>query len=64
MLESLFNEIAGLQVFSCEYCKIFNNSFFYRSPPVAASADVLFYIYFQKDVSVYALVIHCIIVSL
>ena len=25
------------QVFSCEYCKIFKNSFFYRTPPVAAS---------------------------
>ena len=25
------------QVFSCEYCEIFNNSFFYRTPPVAVS---------------------------
>ena len=24
-------------MFSCEYCEIFNNSFFYRTPPVAAS---------------------------
>ena len=24
-------------MFSCEYCKILKNSFFYRSPPVAAS---------------------------
>ena len=41
-----FNKIAGLkacifikkdtptQVFSCEYCKIFKKSFFYRTPPV------------------------------
>ena len=25
------------QVFSCEYCQISKNSFFYRAPPVAAS---------------------------
>ena len=25
------------QVFSCEYCKNFKNSYFYRTPPVAAS---------------------------
>ena len=24
-------------MFSCEICEIFNNSFFYRAPPVAAS---------------------------
>ena len=24
------------QMFSCEICKIFNNTFFYRTPPVAA----------------------------
>ena len=33
-----FNKVAGL-VFSCEYCKIFKNSFFYRPPPVAASVS-------------------------
>ena len=49
MLESLFNEVAGLkscnfikkrfqtQVFSCEIRKIFSKTFFYRTPPVAAS---------------------------
>ena len=37
-MESLFNKVAGFQVFSCEYCKIFKNKFFYRAPPVAASA--------------------------
>ena len=26
------------QLFSCEYCKIFQSSIFYRAPPVAASA--------------------------
>ena len=47
--ESLFNKVAGLQpcncilkksqtqVFSCEYCEIFKNSFFYRRPQVTAS---------------------------
>ena len=28
-------------MFSCEYCEIFKNSFFYRTPPVAASAPGL-----------------------
>ena len=28
VLESLFNKIAGLQVFSCEYCDISKNGFF------------------------------------
>ena len=39
------------QVFSCEYCEIFRNSFFHRTPPVAASLlvqerfiDVLWYV--------------------
>ena len=27
---------APTQMFSCEYCKIFKNSFFYRTPSVAA----------------------------
>ena len=39
MLESLFNKVADLRaptkVFSCEYCKIFKNSFFYRISPLA-----------------------------
>ena len=26
------------QAFSCEFCKIFKNNFFYRTPLVAASA--------------------------
>ena len=38
MLESLFNKVAGLRVstkvFSCEYCKVFKNSFFYRTTPL------------------------------
>ena len=26
------------QMISCEFCEIFKNAFFYRTPPVAASA--------------------------
>ena len=36
VLEFLFNKIAGLQL-SCEYCKVFKNSFFHKMPSVAAS---------------------------
>ena len=42
-----FNKVAGrpatllkktlAQVFSCEFCEISKNTFFYRTPPVAAS---------------------------
>ena len=42
--ESLFNKVEGLQVFSCEYCKTVKSGFFYRTTPVAASANVLFYL--------------------
>ena len=28
------------QVFSCEYCQFFKNSFFYRTPPVAVSENM------------------------
>ena len=32
-----FNKVAGLaQVFSCEFCEIFKNNFFHRTPLVAA----------------------------
>ena len=50
-------------MFSCEYCKIVKRSFFYRTHPVAASADVLFYIIFSKGVAEYTVVLHYIIVS-
>ena len=29
-----------VQVFSCEFCEIFKNTFFYRTPPVAASVSL------------------------
>ena len=34
-MESLFNEVTGLKMFSCEYCEI--NSLFNKTSPVAAS---------------------------
>ena len=42
VLVSLFNKVAGLKetlprVFSCEICEIFKNTFFSRTPPMAAS---------------------------
>ena len=48
VLESLFNKVAGLsfvtlskkpptQVFSCEICETFKNTYFHRTLPVAAS---------------------------
>ena len=51
VLESLSNNVTGLmgssfikketstQVFSCKYRKMFENSFFYGTPPVAASEN-------------------------
>ena len=51
-LESYLNKVVGLglqacnfikksptQVLSYQYCEIFKNTFFYRTPPVAASAE-------------------------
>ena len=35
VLESLLKQVADLQL-SCEYCKIFKNSFFHNTPPVTA----------------------------
>ena len=48
MLESLFSKVAGLrpatilkeaetQLFSCEIYEILKNTFYYRTPPVAAT---------------------------
>ena len=33
----LYLKKSPTQVFSCEYCKLFKNSFFYRTPQVTAS---------------------------
>ena len=37
VLQSLFNVVAGLKVFSCEYCEIFKNTVSYRTRPITAS---------------------------
>ena len=34
----LYQKETPTQVFSCEYCEILKNSFFYRTPLVAASS--------------------------
>ena len=44
VFESLFNKVAGLQVVSCAFCEIFKYTFFYRTPPVAASHMILLWI--------------------
>ena len=36
-----FRKETPTQVFSCKFCKIFMKTFFYRTPPVAASDSVL-----------------------
>ena len=53
----LFNKVAGpcnfiqketvAQVFSYEFCEISRNTFFYRTPPVAASVFVIFIVAFS-----------------
>ena len=35
--KNLFFLKKRLREFSCEFCEIFKNTFFYRTPPVAAS---------------------------
>ena len=53
MLESFFDEVADLkavsllketptQMFCCEVCKIFKNTFFYRTPLVDTSSTLCF----------------------
>ena len=44
-VEPLSNKVAGLQVFSYEYCKIVTSSFLLQN---TSPADVLFYIIFSK----------------
>ena len=55
-----FNEVAETlaQVFCCEFCKIFKNTFFHRLPPVAASSLMYFQFTFcvQVDTKVTLLV--------
>ena len=55
-----FNKVAETlaQVFSCELCEIFKNTFFHRTPPVAASSLIYFQFTFcvQVDTKVTQLV--------
>ena len=37
----LYEKETPTQVFSCEYCEIFENSFFCRIPPVAAFVSLI-----------------------
>ena len=50
-------------MFFCEYCKIVRSSFFCRTPPVAASSDVLVYIIFSIRRCWIYCSFNCIIVS-
>ena len=63
VLESLFNKVAGLQVFSCEYCKIAKSIFFIEHLRWLLLQMFCLTLYFQKDVAEYIVVLHCIIVS-
>ena len=36
----IFNKESLAQVFFCEFCEISKNTFFYRTPPVAASESI------------------------
>ena len=39
--EAAVTRCSSTYVFSCEYCEIFQNSFFYRTPPVAAFVSLM-----------------------
>ena len=38
-----------MQVFACKYCKIFKNSYFCRTPPVATPVHI------EKEIDAYSL---------
>ena len=40
VLESVFNKVTGQQL-SCEYCEMFKNTFFLKTPLVAASEKLI-----------------------
>ena len=62
MLESLFNKVAGLQVFSCEYCKIVKSSLS-KNTFSGCFCNVLFYNIFSKRHCWIYCSLHCVIVS-
>ena len=47
VLESLFYEVAGLKMFSCEICEIFKSTFFIH--PVAASIDLIIVVSWEQN---------------
>ena len=57
-----FNEVAGFQapthVFSCDFCKIFKNFYFYRTHPVATSV-VSFLVMITQSVNLEKLLLAC-----
>ena len=63
LLESLFNRVASLELFSCEYCESFKSSFFIEHLRWLFQHMFCFTLYFQEDIAKYIVVIHCIIVS-
>ena len=44
LCQSLFKKETLTQVFFCEFCEIFKNIYFYRTPLVAASENSLFWL--------------------
>ena len=57
LLELVFNKVADLQVFSCEYCKIAKSSFFMQHLRWLLLEKFCLTLYFQKDVAEY--IIYC-----
>ena len=62
MLESLFKKVADL--FPCEYCEIFTNTYFEEHLPMVAFADTkafvfefFFYIFFQMSCTKWFLIL-------
>ena len=64
MLEYLFDKVAGLQVFPCEYSKIVKSScFFIEHLRWLLLQMFCFTLHFQKSIAEYIVVLHCIIVA-
>ena len=48
VLEQFYSKETPTQVFSYEYCKTFKDSFLYRSPPVAVSGHLYYFLTFSS----------------
>ena len=42
-ISQLYSKETSTQVFSCEFCEFFQNSFFFRTPPVAVQFLLLLF---------------------